>query len=174
MYHFWSVCYDIIFLEKMKGVFEMKPNKCIKSILALFLVVLLCFSFVGCDSEKEPNNPQTSSTTQNTDSVPQESENQPTQNSTPVVEQPAQEMCWDCGEVPVTGSNIYCANCKCMLCNQRRKIGNYMYCSNHNCNDSGCAAMAVENSQYCVSHKCAMPNCRNKIWSGSQYCATHK
>lgn len=159
MYHFWSVRCDIIFLEKMKGGFEMKPNKCIKSILALFLVVLLCFSFVGCDSDKEPNNPQTSSTTQ---------------NSTPVVETPAQEMCWHCGEVPVTGSNIYCANCKCMLCNQQRKIGNYMYCPKHNCIESGCTAMAVKNSQYCVSHKCAMPNCRNKVWPGSQYCTMHK
>lgn len=153
----------------------MKEKNLIKRMLTLLLVAVLCLTVVGCSSnENTTDEKQNSSISEDVDSSSEQPNETPTQSSSQTVVTPTQEMCWDCGEVPVTSSNIYCANCKCMLCNQRRKIGNYMYCSNHNCNDSGCAAMAVENSQYCVSHKCAMPNCRNKIWSGSQYCATHK
>lgn len=153
----------------------MKEKNLIKRMLALLLVAVLCIAVVGCDSnEKTTDEKQNSSISEDVDSSSEQPDETPTQSSSQTVVTPTQEMCWGCGDSPVTGTNIYCANCKCMLCNQRRKIGNYMYCSNHNCNDSGCAAMAVENSQYCVSHKCAMPNCRNKIWSGSQYCATHK
>ena len=153
----------------------MKEKNLIKKMLALLLVAVLCLTVVGCgNNDKTKDEKQNSSISEDVDSSSEQPDETPTQSSSQTVVTPTQEMCWSCGDLPVTGTNIYCANCKCMLCNQRRKIGNYMYCSNHNCNDSGCAAMAVENSQYCVSHKCAMPNCRNKIWSGSQYCATHK
>lgn len=131
----------------------MKTKMSVKKIISVLAAVLLSVSFSGCGEEK--------------DSRELFSESQKTELS-------SQEMCWGCGKVPVTGTNIYCADCKCLVCNNRRKIGNYLYCSLHNCNESGCNAMAVKNSQYCVTHKCAMPNCRNKAWSGSQYCATHK
>lgn len=156
----------------MKGVFKMKTKMSVKKIISVLAAVLLSVSFSGCGEEKDSR--ELFSESQKTELSSQETDNQSKQNSDLSASTEAQEMCWGCGKVPVTGTNIYCADCKCLVCNNRRKIGNYLYCSLHNCNESGCNAMAVKNSQYCVTHKCAMPNCRNKAWSGSQYCATHK
>ena len=149
----------------------MKTKLVFTRIFAALLALLFCFSIAGCGDKETSNATKSSKSDQTGKSLSQEDNPQTTQNAIPAVEV---EMCWSCGQAPVVGSSTYCSNCKCMVCNQRRKFGNYMYCNQHNCNESGCAAMATSNSQYCVSHKCAMPNCSNKIWAGSQYCAAHK
>ena len=158
----------------------MKTNISVKKLLMFTRALFILIYSSGCNKSNPQQSVNSSIHTvesqvvnESVDGVYDEPIEQPVQPAAP--QAPEQEMCWGCGDLPVSGSDIYCVNCKCMLCNQRRKLGgNYMYCSKHNCDDSGCAAMAVENSQYCVSHKCAMPNCNSKVWTGSQYCGIHK
>lgn len=150
----------------------MKTKKKNVRILAAMVAAVLFFIFAGCGEKEEGKTPQVSSSARETEV--QEEDTQTTQEIIVEPEVPDVEMCWSCRKAPVAGTSNYCVNCKCMICNERRKTGNYMYCSQHNCNVYGCAAMAVDHSQYCVSHKCAMPNCRNQAWSGSQYCAVHR
>ena len=65
---------------------------------------------------------------------------------------------------------------RCLKCGDLRKDGGgkYVYCRDHNCNESLCEYPAFEDSQYCSEHKCSKPNCDNRRWSGSEYCAHHK
>lgn len=153
----------------------MRTKKLFYSAFTVLLAVILCLSVAGCGEKEETKTTQVPSTEQSSDLTSQEQTEdiQYTQDATPT-DIPEQEMCVSCGKAPRVSFSFYCVSCKCMICNQRRKFGNYMYCSQHNCHEYGCAAMAVDNSQYCVSHKCAYPGCHNKIWPGSQYCGTHK
>ena len=144
--------------------------KTTRVILSVLLTLILCFSLVACNSDndgtRQPEQ-ENSTTTSSTDST-----TTTTNNMAPIS---TQELCWECGDLPVSGNSVYCFNCKCMLCDKARKIGgSYMFCSSHNCNESLCTAQRVKNSQYCVAHKCAHPNCSSERWAGSLYCPAHK
>ena len=154
----------------------MKTKKKFYRILAVLVALILCFSFSGCGEKEKSETQQVSSEAKETKTQDTEinEDVQPVQETMPEPQVPEVEMCWDCGKLPASGTSYYCVNCKCMICDRRRKLGNYMYCSQHNCEVYNCAAMAVDNSPFCVSHKCAMPGCKNQAWSGSQYCAAHK
>ena len=150
-----------------------------KKLLAIILVLACCLSLMACSSGETilettvPSQAQ-QSTKPSTDSETQET-NTPTQPTQPVVTQPQQNMCYWCGEIPVGDFETYCVNCRCLKCDRLRKSGgSYLYCSDHNCNESGCDYPAVEDSQYCTEHKCSKPDCENRRWSGSEYCAHHK
>lgn len=149
-----------------------------KKLLAIILALACILSLSACSTgETIPETTELSQMQQSTkpsaDSATQETNN-PTQTQ-PIVTQPQQEMCWHCGDVPVSGYDIYCVNCRCLKCDQRRKLGgDYLYCSQHNCNESLCEYPAFEDSQYCSEHKCSKPNCDNRRWPGSEYCAHHK
>lgn len=150
----------------------MKTKKKIYRILAAITAATLLFTFAGCGENEKSETQQVSSSVQETEL--QGEDTQETQEITAEPEVPEIEMCWNCGKLPASGTSNYCVNCKCMICDRKRKLGNYMYCSQHNCQVYNCAAMAVDNSPFCVSHKCAMPNCRNQAFPNSQYCAIHK
>ena len=150
----------------------MKTKKKIYRILAALTAATLLFTFAVCGEKEKSETQQVSSSVQETEL--QGEDTQEKQEITAEPEVPEIEMCWNCGKLPASGTSNYCVNCKCMICDRKRKLGNYMYCSQHNCQVYNCAAMAVDNSPFCVSHKCAMPGCKNQAWSGSQYCVTHK
>ena len=173
MGRFFHMAYDIVELPKIKG------GNSMKKLLAIILALACCLSLMACSTDGTTQETTESSQTQlstkpSADSATQET-NDSTQQTQSVVTQPQQEMCWHCGDVPVSGYDIYCVNCRCLKCDQRRKLGgDYLYCSQHNCNESLCEYPAFEDSQYCSEHKCSKPNCDNRRWPGSEYCAHHK
>ena len=151
-----------------------------KKLLAIILALACCLSLMACSTgETIPETTESSQTQQSTkpsaDSAPQET-NKPNQPTQPVVTQPQQNMCYWCGELPVGDFETYCVNCRCLKCDKLRKDGGgkYVYCRDHNCNESLCEYPAFEDSQYCSEHKCSKPNCDNRRWPGSEYCAHHK
>ncbi len=144
----------------------------IKSVLSVLLTLLLCLSLTACILDiptstqtpgEQDSDPSTTSAADTTDAV----------TTAPAADVPGQELCWWCSEAPVAGDSVYCFNCKCMLCDRARKGDGYLYCSEHNCNDSYCTGQALDNSQYCVAHKCAEPNCRSERQQNSEYCYVH-
>ena len=146
-----------------------------KKLLAIILALACCLSLMACSTSgpipettggsqtQLPTKPSADSATQAT--------NTPTQST-----QPQQNMCYWCREMPVGDFETYCINCRCLKCDRLRKDGGgkYVYCSDHNCNESLCEYPAFEDSQYCSEHKCSKPNCDNRRWPGSEYCAHHK
>ena len=145
-----------------------------KKLLAIMLVLALCLPLAAC--AREQGLPQSTAPTQESQSTgPSQNGTENTGTKPIQPAPPQQEMCWHCGDVPVSGSDIYCVNCRCLKCDQRRKLGgDYLYCGRHNCNESLCEYPAFDDSRYCSEHKCRKPNCDNRRWSGSEYCATHK
>ena len=151
-----------------------------KKLLAIILALACCLSLMACSTgETIPETTESSQTQQSSkpsaDSATQET-NIPTQQTQPVVTQPQQNMCYWCGEMPVGDFETYCVNCRCLKCDKLRKDGGgkYVYCRDHNCNESLCEYPSFEDSQYCSEHKCSKPNCNNRRWPGSEYCAHHK
>ena len=145
-----------------------------RKLLAIILALVYCLPLMACSSDETimqttaPSQAQ-QSTKPSADSATQETNN-PNQ-----LTQPQQNMCYWCGEVPVGDFETYCANCRCLKCDKLRKSGgDYLYCRDHNCNESHCEYPAFEDSQYCSEHKCSRPNCDNRRWPGSEYCAHHK
>lgn len=148
-----------------------------KKLFAIILALVLGLSLMACSSGdptqtteppsfQQPAEPATG-TPQGTD--------EPTQATQFVETQPQQNMCYWCDEVPVGEFETYCVNCRCLKCDRLRKSGgSYLYCSDHNCNESHCEYPAFEDSQYCTEHKCSKSDCENRRWSGSEYCAHHK
>lgn len=150
-----------------------------RKLFAIILTLACILSLAACSTgetiPETAKSPQTQEPAKPSVDSATEAANTPTQSTRPVVTQPQQEMCWHCGDVPVSGYDIYCVNCRCLKCDQRRKLGgDYLYCSQHNCNESLCEYPAFEDSQYCSEHKCSKPNCDNRRWPGSEYCASHK
>ena len=149
-----------------------------KKLLAIILMLACCLSLVACSSGEtilrttepsqvqQPTKPAADSATQATNAL--------TQATQPIVTQPQQNMCYWCGEMPVGDFETYCVNCRCLKCDRLRKGDSYLYCRDHNCNESQCEYPAFEDSQYCSEHKCSKPNCDNRRWPGSEYCAHHK
>ena len=173
MGRFFHMAYDIVELPQIIG------GNSMKKLLSIILALVCTLSVVACSTgetiPETTKSPQTQEPAKPSVDSATEAANTPTQSTRPVVTQPQQEMCWHCGDVPVSGYDIYCVNCRCLKCNQRRKLGgDYLYCSQHNCNESLCEYPAFEDSQYCSEHKCSKPNCDNRRWSGSEYCAHHK
>ena len=147
-----------------------------KKLIAFVLLMALCASVAACSrGETGQNATEPSSSQQATQNTESSAEKPPTQETQPVVTQPQQNMCYWCGEMPVGDFETYCVNCRCIKCdNLRKDAGRYLYCRQHNCNESLCEYPAFEDSQYCSEHKCSKPNCDNRRWSGSEYCASHK
>ena len=152
-----------------------------KKLLAIILALACCLSLLACSSDETiPGTTEPSQTQQPTKPSADNSATQETNNHTsqthPVVTQPQQNMCYWCGELPVGDFETYCVNCRCLKCGDLRKDGGgkYVYCRDHNCNESLCEYPAFEDSQYCSEHKCSKPNCDNRRWPGSEYCASHK
>ena len=153
-----------------------------KKLLAIILALACCLSLVACSSgETIPETTEPSQMQQTTKA----SANKATQATKPPAQptikptqatQPQQEMCYWCDEVPVGEFETYCVNCRCLKCGNLRKDGGgkYVYCRNHNCNETSCEYPAFEDSQYCSEHKCRKPNCDNRRWANSEYCAHHK
>ena len=137
------------------------------SVLSVLLALLVCLSLTACTSDAPSTH---TPITQNSHTPADPTEGITTTFPAAV---PTQELCWWCSEAPVTGDSVYCFNCKCMLCDRSRKGDGYLYCSEHNCNDSYCTGQALDNSQYCASHKCAEPNCRSERQQNSEYCYAH-
>lgn len=148
-----------------------------KKLLTIILALACALSVAACSAGEtvpettDPSHTQQSSQTSE-DSATQA--NIPTQSTQPVVTQPQQNMCYWCGEMPVGDFETYCVNCRCLKCDRLRKGDSYLYCRDHNCNESQCEYPAFEDSQYCSEHKCSKPNCDNRRWPGSEYCAHHK
>ena len=148
-----------------------------KKLFAILLALVLGLPLMACSSGNsvqttEP--PTTQQSAEPTTGTPLETD-EPTQATQPVETQPQQNMCYWCDEVPVGDFEAYCANCRCLKCDRLRKSGgSYLYCSDHNCNESGCEYPAFEDSQYCSEHKCSKPGCDNRRWTGSEFCAHHK
>ena len=147
-----------------------------KKLIAFVLLMALCLSVSACSQEGSNQSvTEPSSAQQNTQTTLPSKETDPTQETKPVVTQPQQNMCYWCDEMPVGDFETYCVNCRCLKCdNLRKDAGRYLYCRQHNCNESLCEYPAFEDSQYCSEHKCSKPNCDNRRWSGSEYCASHK
>ena len=151
-----------------------------KKLLAIILALACCLSLMACSTGETV--PETTEPSQVQQSVKPPSDNTTqvtnaaTQATQSVVTQPQQNMCYWCGELPVGDFETYCVNCRCLKCGDLRKDGGgkYVYCRDHNCNESLCEYPAFEDSQYCSEHKCSKPNCDNRRWSGSEYCAHHK
>lgn len=147
-----------------------------KKITAIILALAIGMSLAACSTSGSTQDTQPSPSQQagnmTTSSTPQEN-TEPTNTTQPT--EPQQSMCYWCGEVPVGDFETFCANCRCLKCDQKRKSGgDYLYCADHNCNESWCEYPAFEDSQYCSEHKCSKPNCDNRRWNGSEYCAHHK
>ena len=148
-----------------------------KKLLAIILVLACCLSLMACSSDETiPETTDPSQAHQSTKPTADSIFNTPTQSTQPAATQPQQSMCYWCGEMPVGDFETYCVNCRCLKCGDLRKDGGgkYVYCRDHNCNESLCEYLAFEDSQYCSEHKCSKPNCDNRRWSGSEYCAHHK
>lgn len=153
-----------------------------KKLIGIILVLACCLSLIACSSGatnpgktessqvQQPAKPSANKATQAT-KPPAQPTIKPTQAT-----QPQQEMCYWCDEVPVGEFETYCVNCRCLKCGNLRKDGGgkYVYCRNHNCNETSCEYPAFEDSQYCSEHKCRKPNCDNRRWANSEYCAHHK
>ena len=151
-----------------------------KKLFAIILTLVCTLSMAACSSgETTPETTESSQTHQSskpTSDSEAQATNTPTQSTQPVVTQPQQNMCYWCGELPVGDFETYCVNCRCLKCGDLRKDGGgkYLYCRDHNCNESLCEYPAFEDSQYCSEHKCSKPNCDNGRWPGSEYYAHHK
>lgn len=158
-----------------------------KKLLAIILALACCLSLAACASPEETNPlptqqvtepPAVSATqaaTEPSATIATQAPTDPTQATQPPVTQPRQKMCYWCDDYPVTEDESYCVNCRCLKCYKPRKeIGRYLYCREHNCNETNCEYPAFDDSQYCSEHKCSKPNCDNRRWSGSEYCAHHK
>ena len=151
-----------------------------KKLFAIILSLACCLSLVACSlGETVPEKTEPLQTQQSTKLFP-DSATQATDETTPatqhIVSLPQQNMCYWCGEIPVGDFETYCVNCRCLKCDDLRKDGGgkYVYCRDHNCNESLCEYPAFEDSQYCSEHKCSKTNCDNRRWSGSEYCVHHK
>ena len=149
-----------------------------KKLLAIILALVLGLLLMACSLGEPTQTTQPSQTQQPTDpatSGTSPAVSEPVQATQPVVIQPQQNMCYWCGKVLVGDFETYCANCHCLKCDKLRKSGgDYLYCRDHNCNESHCESPTFEDSQYCSEHKCSRPNCDNRRWPGSEYCAHHK
>ena len=151
-----------------------------KKLLAIILALACCLSLVACSSGETIPETTESSLTQQSTKPPSgnttQATNAATQATQPVVTQPQPDMCYWCDEMPVGEFETYCINCRCLKCGNLRKDGGgkYLYCRDHNCNETSCEYPAFEDSQYCSEHKCRKPNCNNQRWSNSEYCAHHK
>ena len=128
-----------------------------KKLLAIILALACCLSLMACSTgETIPETTESSQTQQSSkpsaDSATQETNNHTSQTQ-PVVTQPQQNMCYWCGEMPVGDFETYCVNCRCLKCDKLRKDGGgkYVYCRDHNCNESLCEYPAFEDSQYALS-----------------------
>jgi hypothetical protein len=172
MGHFFHIGCDIVELPQIIG------GNSMKKLFAIILVLTCCLSLVACSLGEPTQTTQPSQTQESTDPAtsgisPAVTES--AQSTQPVVTHPQQNLCYWCDEVPVGDFETYCVNCRCLKCDRLRKSGgSYLYCSDHNCNESGCDYPAFEDSQYCTEHKCSKPDCENRRWSGSEYCAHHK
>ena len=148
-----------------------------KKLFAIILTLVLGLSLIACSSGNSvqiTESTRSQQSTESTTSTTQETD-EPTQATQSVETQPQQNMCYWCDEVPVGEFETYCVNCRCLKCDRLRKSGGcYLYCSDHNCNESHCEYPAFEDSQYCTEHKCSKSDCENRRWSGSEYCAHHK
>ena len=151
-----------------------------KKLLAIILALACCLSLMACSTSgpipETTGSSQTQLPTKPSADSAMQATNTPTQSTQPLASQPQQNMCYWCREMPVGDFETYCANCRCLKCDRLRKDGGgkYVYCSDHNCNESLCEYPAFEDSQYCSEHKCSKPNCDNRRWPGSEYCAHHK
>lgn len=151
-----------------------------KKLLAIILALACSLSLMACSTGETIPETTESSQTQQSSKPSADSATQATNASTQAtqadVTQPQQNMCYWCGELPVGDFETYCVNCRCLKCDKLRKDGGgkYVYCRDHNCNESLCEYPAFEDSQYCSEHKCSKPNCDNRRWPGSEYCAHHK
>ena len=146
-----------------------------KKLLAIILALACAMSVAACSAGETI--PETTGGSQAQQSTKPSSSNTTQAPNTPTqATQPQQNMCYWCGEMPVGDFETYCINCRCLKCDKLRKDGGgkYVYCRDHNCNESLCEYPAFEDSQYCSEHKCSKPNCDNRRWSGSEYCAHHK
>ena len=145
-----------------------------KQLAILFVLVLL---LSGCASHPAPTEAtipdQTPHTTHPIMTEQETTETPP--ETLPATTQETENLCYWCKEFPVEDFETYCVNCRCLICSNLRKQGkDYLYCTDHNCNESLCENPATEGSQYCTEHKCSYPNCNNRRWSGSEDCAHHK
>ena len=149
-----------------------------QKLLTIILAVACCLSLMACSSGEPAQTTQPSHPHQSTEPATNSTStaaSEPAQATLPVGTQPQQSMCYWCGEVCVGEFETYCANCRCLKCDKLRKSGgDYLYCRDHNCNESHCEYPAFEDSQYCSEHKCSKANCDNRRWSGSEYCTHHK
>ena len=169
MGHFFRIACGIVGLPQIKG------GNSMKKLLAIILALACCLSLVACSSGETP--PETTVPSQAQQSTKPSADRATQATNTPTQStQPQQNMCYWCGEMPVGDFETYCVNCRCLKCGDLRKDGGgkYLYCRDHNCNESLCEYPAFEDSQYCSEHKCSKPNCDNGRWPGSEYCAHHK
>ena len=148
-----------------------------KKLFAIILALACCLALMACSTgETIPETTESTQAQQSTRPTADNSSNAPAQATQLAATQPQPNMCYWCGELPVGDFETYCVNCRCLKCGDLRKDGGgkYVYCRDHNCNESLCEYPAFEDSQYCSEHKCSKPNCDNRRWSGSEYCAHHK
>ena len=148
-------------------------------IFTAVLTAVLCFS--GCqENGKTPSADNTAAADsviteniENDNGLQDQNNSQP--DTTAAVQREEPDMCHLCGEVPVGDFEVYCPNCRCLKCDKIRKNTGpgYVYCIDHNCNESNCKEPAAEDSQYCVLHKCKDPSCRNRKNLNSEYCYQH-